>query len=250
MDFAFSIPNFRRTDKGNIRHKLGDIVMLTIFARMSRCVRCADIIEFGRHNLGKLQSLGLLNNGIPSEPTLCRVESGIDEPGFSGQMAVFCNTFHNEIVKACNSMEIICIDGKAMCGTVRDNGRNPDIVSAYTPSTAITLATEACKEKSNEIKAVPLLIDKIEVAGRLVTADAMSIQKDIIDRIRKKNGHFLIEFKANRRALRYGVDEQEEITTNAIGVSRAGNPMRYRVTRTFAKNFGRQKAAFGVTIFL
>lgn len=208
IDFAFSIPDFRRTNMGNIRHQLGDIVMLMILARMSRCVGRADIIEFGRHNLRKLQSLGLLNNGVPSEPTLCRVENGIDELGFSGQMAVFSNAFHNEIAKACSSMEMICIDGKAMCGTVQDNGRNPDIVSAYTPSTGITLATEACKEKSNEIKAVPLLIDKIDVAGRLVTADAMSMQKEIIDKIREKDGYFLIELKANQRALRYGVEDK------------------------------------------
>lgn len=71
IDLAFSIPDFRRTNMGNIRHQLGDIVMLMILARMSRCVRRADIIGFGKHNLRKLQSLGLLNNGVPSERTLC-----------------------------------------------------------------------------------------------------------------------------------------------------------------------------------
>ncbi len=208
FDFAFSIPDFRRTDKGNIRHKLGDIVMLTIFARMSKCVGRADIIEFGRHNLGKLRSMGILHNGVPSEPTLCRVENGIDELGFAERMAAFSKAFHDELVKICTLLEIICIDGKAMCGTVQGNGRNPDIVSAYSPSTGITLATQACKEKSNEIKAVPLLLDKIDIAGRLVTADAMSMQKDIIDRIRKNDGYFLIELKANQRALRYGVEDK------------------------------------------
>lgn len=208
MDFAFSIPDFRRTDKGNIRHQLGDIVMLMILARMSRCVGRADIIEFGKHNLKKLQSLGLLNNGVPSEPTLCRVENGIDELGFAGRMAAFSKEFHDEIVKIGSFVEIICIDGKAMCGTVQQNGRNPDIVSAYSPLTGITLATEVCNEKSNEIKAVPLLLDKIDIAGRLVTADAMSMQKDIIDRIRRKDGYFLIELKANQRSLRYGVEDR------------------------------------------
>jgi len=70
------------------------------------------------------------------------------------------------------------------------------------------LATEACKENSNEIKAVPLLLDKIDITGRLVTADAMSMQKDIINKIRKKHGYFLIELKANQRALRYGVEDK------------------------------------------
>lgn len=207
MAFAFSIPDFRRTGKGNIRHVLGDVILLMILARMSKCVGRADIIEFGRHSLKRLQSMGLLKNGVPSEPTLCRIENGLDEHGFAQHMATFIKQFHDELVKACDAMEIICIDGKAMCGTVLDNGRNPDIVSAYSPSTGLTLATEACQEKSNEIKAVPLLIDKLDVAGKLVTADAMSMQKDIIDKIRKKEGYFLIELKANQRALRYGVED-------------------------------------------
>lgn len=207
-NFAFSIPDFRRVDGGNIRHKLGDMIMLMILARMSKCIGRADIIEFGRHNLKKFQSMGLLRNGVPSEPTLCRVDNGIDDLGFAEQMAVLSKEFHNELVKKFDYMETISIDGKAMCGTIQNNGRNPDIVSAYSFSTGITLATEACQEKSNEIKAVPLLIDKIDVAGKLVTADAMSMQKDIIDKIRKRNGYFLIELKANQRALRYGVEDK------------------------------------------
>ena len=208
MYFARSVPDFRRTDRGNIRHELGDIIMLMVFARMSKCVGRADIIEFGKHNLRKLQSMGLLRNGVPSEPTLCRVEKGIDEIGFAEQMSTFSNAFNDELVKVCGQQEIICIDGKAMRGTIQENGRNPDIVSAYSFSTGITLATEACQEKSNEIKAGPLLIDKIDVAGRLVTADAMSMQKEIIDKIREKDGYFLIELKANQRALRYGVEDK------------------------------------------
>ena len=102
-------------------------------------------------------------------------------------MAEFIRTFYHELVKACGVLEIICIDVKAMRGTVQENGRNPDILSAYSPGTGITLATEACQEKSNEIKAVPLLLDKIDIAGKLVTADAMSMQKDIIDKIKNFN---------------------------------------------------------------
>lgn len=208
LDFAYAIPDFRRTGKGNFRHRLGDIVLLMIFARMSKCAGRADIIEFGKHNLRKLQSMGLLYNGVPSEPTLSRVENGIDERGFAAQMAALSKAFHEELAKICCFLEIICIDGKAMCGTVQENGRNPDIVSAYSPCTGVTLATEACREKSNEIKAVPLLLDKIDITGKLVTADAMSMQKDIIDKIREKHGYFLIELKANQRALRYGVEDR------------------------------------------
>ena len=207
-DFAFSVPDFRRKDKGNIRHALGDIIILMVFARMSQCDGRADMIAYGKYNLRKFQSMNLLKNGVPSEPTLCRVENGIDDTGFADKMTEFIGTFYYELVKICGTLEIICIDGKAMRGTVQANGRNPDIISAYSPGTGITLVTEACEEKSNEIKAVPLLLDKIDIAGKLVTADAMSMQRDIINKIRDSGGYFLIELKANQRALRYGVEDK------------------------------------------
>lgn len=205
--FATSIPDFRRTDKGNIRHWLADIIMLMILGRASGCVGRADIMEFGRHNLNKIRKLGMLMNGVPSEATLSRVENGIDAPGMAEKMRELAGLFHSELYKPCMGREIICIDCKAERGTVQENGRSPDIVSAYSFNTGITLATEACKEKSNEIKAVPDLIDKIDISGKIVTADAMSMQKDIIDRIRGKGGDFLIELKANQRSLRYGVED-------------------------------------------
>lgn len=63
--------------------------------------------------------------------------------------------------------------------------------SAYSFNTGIILATEACQEKSNEIKAVPILLDKIDVAGKVIAADAMSMQKDIVDKIRENVADFL-----------------------------------------------------------
>lgn len=65
MNFAVSVPDFRRTDKGNIRHRLEDIIMLMFFAQASKCVGRAEIIEFGRRNFNKLRKIGLLRNGVP-----------------------------------------------------------------------------------------------------------------------------------------------------------------------------------------
>ncbi len=152
--------------------------------------------------------MGMLKNGIPSEATLCRVENGIDDPAMADSMQAFAENFHNELFKACRDREIVCVDGKAERGTVHENGRSPDIVSAYSFNTGITIATEACKEKSNEIKAVPILLDKIDISGKIVTADAMSMQKDIVEKIRKKGGDFLIELKANQPSLRYGIEDR------------------------------------------
>lgn len=208
MNFASSVPDFRRCDKGNIRHRLSDIIILMILGRICGYVGRADIIAFGKHNLKKLRKMGILRNGIPSEATLCRVENGVDDLSMADRMRAFAEDFRNELLKACRDREIVCVDGKAERGTVQENGRNPDIVSAYSFNAGITVATEACQEKSNEIKAVPILIDKIDISGKIVTADAMSMQKDIIDRIREKGGDFLIELKANQRSLRYGVEDR------------------------------------------
>lgn len=208
MDFARSVPDFRRSDKGNIQHRLADIIILMILARECGCVGRADIIEFGRLHLNKFNRLGILRNGVPSESTLCRAENGINDHAMADRMQDFAGVFHKELLKKGCGKEIICIDGKAERGTVLENGRNPDIVSAYSFNTGIILATEACQAKSNEIKAVPRLIDKLDIAGKIVTADAMSMQKDIIDKIRKKGGDFLIELKANQPSLRYGIEDR------------------------------------------
>lgn len=207
MDFAVSVPDFRRTDKGNIRHRLEDIIILMIFGRACGYVGRADIIEFGRHNINKFRKMRMFRNGIPSEATLCRVENGINDPDMADSMQEFAQKYHRELLAELGIGEIICIDGKAERGTVQENGRNPDIVSAYSFNTGITLATVACQEKSNEIKTVPQLIEKLNITGKVVTADAMSMQKDIIDRIRKGRGDFLIELKANQPSLRYGVED-------------------------------------------
>lgn len=207
LEFASSVPDFRRSNKGNIRHRLNDIIMLMILARASDRVGRADTIEFGKKNIHKLQKMGMFKNGIPSEPTLCRIEKGIDAHAMVDKMREFAESFRKKLHKDSDGLEIICVDGKAMRGTVQQNGRNPDIVSAYSPATRIILATEACEEKSNEIKAVPRLLWKIDITGKVVTADAMSFQKPIIDLIRERKGYFFIELKANQRALCYRIED-------------------------------------------
>ena len=206
--FASSVPDFRRLDKGNIRHRLDDIIMLIILGRIAGCVGRSEMIEFGRYNLNKLRKLGMLKNGVPSEATLCRVENGINDMDMADRMQQFAEIFLDRLACVCRTIEILCIDGKAERGTVQENGRNPDIVSAYSFNTGTILATEACQKKSNEIKAVPILLNKIDVAGKIITADAMSMQKDIVEIIRKKGGNFLIELKANQPSLRYGIEDR------------------------------------------
>ena len=209
--FVSSVPEYRGTSRGNFKHKLEDILMLVILGRLSKCITRAEMLQFGKRHLKRLQSKGLFPYGLPSEATLCRVFQSIDDEKMADRMSAFAEVFRKEI--SASATDIICIVGKAMRGTLYDNGRNPNIVSAYSLRSSFTLATDVCKEKSNEIKSVPRLLDKLDVSGCVVTADAMSCQKGIIDKIRGKGGGFVIELKANQRSLRYGLEDSIKATT-------------------------------------
>lgn len=129
--FVASVPDYRRTGKGNFKHKLEDILMLVILGRLSKCISRVDILLFGKYNLKRFQSMGILLGGLPSEPTLCWVFKSVDDEAMATRMSRFVDVFRKEINGS--DADIICIDGKAMRGTVYENGRNPDIVSAYSP---------------------------------------------------------------------------------------------------------------------
>ena len=209
--FVSSVPEYRRTSQGNFKHKLEDILMLVILGRLSKCITRAEILQFGKRHLKRLQVKGVFQYGLPSEATLCRVFQCIDDEKMAERMSAFADVFRKEI--SSSSTDIICIDGKVMRGTLYDNGRNPDIVSAYSHRSGFTLATDVCKEKSNEIKSVPRLLDKPDVSGCVVTADAMSFQKVIIDKIREKGADFVIELKADQGSLRYGLEDSIKTAT-------------------------------------
>lgn len=198
-----SIPDFRRNSKGNFKHRLCDIILLLIIARLAGCRCRREVIAFATRKHTQLKSLGILRNGIPSEPTLCRVENGVDP----SEMVRILQSIAEEAsaLRELGVLEQVAIDGKCMRGTTLPNGRCPDIVSAYSVESGTTLSTIPCEEKSNEITAVPKLLDRLDLENKIVTADAMSCQKNIIDLISEKGGKFLIEVKSNQKSLLWGL---------------------------------------------
>ncbi len=148
MNFADSVPDFRRGDKGNFRHRLSDIIILMILGRACGHVGRADIIEFGKHNLCKFRRMGLLKNGMPSEATLCRVENGIDDSAMADRMQEFAGSFRSELLNACSDREIICVDGKAERGTVQENGRNHWSIESMHWGFDVNLLQDKVKRKS------------------------------------------------------------------------------------------------------
>lgn len=95
--FVSSVPEYRRTSRGNFKHKLEDILMLVILGRLSKCITRAEILQFGKRHLKRLQSKGLFPYGLPSEATLCRVFQSIDDEKMADRMSAFAEVFRREI---------------------------------------------------------------------------------------------------------------------------------------------------------
>ena len=87
--FVSSVPEYRRTSRGNFKHKLEDILMLVILGRLSKCITRAEILQFGKRHLKRLQAKGLFPYGLPSEATLCRVLQSIDDEKMAERMSAF-----------------------------------------------------------------------------------------------------------------------------------------------------------------
>jgi len=186
------------------------MLILTVLARLCGCSTRKEIIHFGEQNLQLLQSAyDILAKGVPSESTLCRMENSIDEDAFARLYSEFARLLTADINPPSDGLPAIkAIDGKFMRGTTLANGRWPDIVSIYDVDRGIATDTEACQEKSNEIKATPRLLERASFEpGTVVTADAMNCQTEIIDLILSKMVHYFIALKANHRTLRYSVED-------------------------------------------
>ena len=194
-------------DKGNCKHRLADMLILVVLARVSGCVTRKDIVSFGTIHLDYLQdSLGILPNGCPSEPTLCRMESGIDEKTLASLVSTLsqeCMSVHKG-----SDRRVIAIDGKFMRGPETGDGRSPDVVTSFSVTDRLPLDTEMCDVKSNEIKATPKIIKRADyMKGCVITADAMSCQSTIIDSLVEKGADYLIALKANQKAARWSVED-------------------------------------------
>lgn len=205
-EFADCIPDPRRTGRGNFRHKLSDIVIMLSLARACGHVSRQDIICFTKEHLKELQDeLGILERGCPSEATLCRIEKIIDPEVMAGLYAKFAAKFLLPMEDGRKRM--LAMDGKYERGTTLPDGRCPDIVTIYSPDDGIALGTEMCEEKSNEIKAGPKLFDTVDICGTLVTADAMSCQRDIVWSVREHKADYLFGLKANQKSLLWSVED-------------------------------------------
>ncbi len=96
-EFVTSVPEYRRTGKGNFKHKLEDILILVILGRPGKCITGAGIIKFGKRYLKRFHSMGILPGGLPSEAALCRVFKSIDDEAMACRMSAFMEVFRKKL---------------------------------------------------------------------------------------------------------------------------------------------------------
>jgi predicted transposase YbfD/YdcC len=196
----------------NQRHALLDIVLLTVCAVVSGAPGWEAIEEFGHAKLDWLRKFGRFDNGVPSHDCIAGVISRLTQKGFGE-----CFRSWTRAVASTTAGEVIAVDGKSARGS-RDRRRGRSalhMVSAWACSNRLVLGQEATEEKSNEITAIPKLLELLELKGCIVTIDAMGCQRAIAAQIRAQGGDYVLGLKGNQSALQESVEDFFEVATAA-----------------------------------
>jgi predicted transposase YbfD/YdcC len=160
----------------NKLHALPDILVLTVCAVVSGADGWEAIEEFGREKLEWLRQFAPFRNGVPSHDCIANVLSRLSPKGFQE-----CFGNWTRAVAKVTAGEVIAVDGKtARESRDRRGARRPlHMVSAWASANRLVLGQEATEEKSNEITAIPKLLELLELKGCIVTIDAMCCQHAI-----------------------------------------------------------------------
>jgi predicted transposase YbfD/YdcC len=202
----------RRTSKGNFKHELLDIIFLVVSATVSSCNDWESIEVFGESQLSWLRKYYPYRSGIPSNDTINRIFSSLDPK-------VFGQYFIEWTQEICNLSkgDLVAIDGKTIRRSYDKNkGKSAiHIVSAYAEKNRICLGQIQTQEKSNEITAIPELIDLLYLKNATVSIDAMGCQTQIVEAIRSKKADYLIAVKNNQKTLYEEIENLFMITKSS-----------------------------------
>jgi predicted transposase YbfD/YdcC len=186
------------------RHELFDMVVVALCATLAGADSWVDVERFGIARLPWLRTFLPLVNGIPSHDTFGRVFARLDPAQLVTCIQQWLSDIGHEIGKH------IAIDGKTLRGSFdKAAGKNPlHLVSAWACEARLTLGQVATEAKSNEITAIPLLLELLDLNGAAVTIDAMGCQKEIAQKIVDRKGDYLLALKDNHPKLAEAVGEE------------------------------------------
>ena len=187
------------------RHALIDIIILSVLAVLSGAESYDSIELFGKIKIDFLKQFLLLKNGIPSHDTINRVFQMLNPRQFERCFISWAQGLKEVGIKE----RVIAIDGKTSRGS-RDSFHDKSplhSVHAWSVENGICLARIACGEKTNEITAIPEILDLIDIKGSIITIDAMGTQRTIAAKIIENGGDYILAVKGNQGSL------EEEVHT-------------------------------------
>ena len=179
-----------------VAYPFPEILLLTLCGTIAGMEDFVEVRAWGELRLPFLRRFLPFERGIPAHDTLNDVFNAIDPELFKTCFLDWVETLRD------GQAEVIAIDGKTSRRThARSAGREPlHLVSAWATRQRLVLGQEAVTEKSNEINAIPLLLERLELTGALVTIDAMGTQVEIAKTVVRRGGDYLLALKGNRPA--------------------------------------------------
>jgi len=180
---------------GKVLYPLPEILLLVLCATLSGAEDFVEITRWGRRKLEVLRRLLAFERGIPSHDTLTDVMNALPAPLFAECFTAWVESLRED------APDIVAIDGKTSRRARAKGGDPLHLVSAWASRQRLVLGQEAVAEKGNEITAIPLLLERLELTGALVTIDAIGCQTEIAQAIRDKGADYLLALKDNRPAL-------------------------------------------------
>ena len=233
-----SLPDPRH--QRNRRHLLVEVITIAVCGVIVGCSGPTAMARWARAKKDWLQKVLALPQGIPSRDCIRRVLSTLKPEAFQTCFQSWITSLVNE---EDDRDRMIAIDGKTLRRSHDQNGGlGPlHLVSAWASAHGLALGQVATEEKSNEITAIPALLDRIDVQGAVVTIDAMGCQKDIAQKIVDAQGDYVLAVKDNQPKL-YGALEE------VFSDERQGELLKrpHRKHQTCEKEHGRREERYYV----
>lgn len=212
---------------GKVLYPLPEILLLVLCAAICGADSIVEIVQFGKLKIDFLRRFLPYKNGIPSHDTIGKLLAVIDHKHFSELFIAWTNEILQSIP------ELIAIDGKTQRRTMAGDIPPAHIISAWATKQNMVLGQLKIDQKSNEITAIPQLLNMLTLTGATITIDAMGCQTNIAETIVDNGADYVLAVKANQKKLRNDIINAFEIIENNL------SPFCYETLTTIDKDHGR-----------
>jgi predicted transposase YbfD/YdcC len=179
-------------------HQLLDIITIALFAVLSGADSWVGIETYGNAKRSWLETFLLLPNGIPSHDTFARVLTRLDPLALETSFQQWMNALVLSL-----DAQVIAIDGKTLKGSYdREGGvKALQMVSAWSSEHRLVLGQCSVSSKSNEITAIPVLLEQLDLTGCIISMDTMGTQSAIAGQIQQQQADYILALKGNHATL-------------------------------------------------